>query len=170
MVVASSIRKRSIAIYCTSWCPHSRRVKALLDRYQIPYANIDIEGDPAATRQVEAWNRGYRSVPTMVFQLIVTEPRPSELEMILLDSQADLVAMTAYVTDWCPDSRQTMAWLREHRIGCTTINIEQNPEAAAKVKEWNQGLLSVPTLDMTLRLTEPTGEQIESVLGLRSGL
>ena len=63
-----------------------------------------------------------------------------------------------------------MAWLREHRIGCTTINIEQNPEAAAKVKEWNKGLLSVPTLDMTLRLTEPTAEQIESVLGLGSGL
>ncbi len=166
MVVASSIRKRSVTVYCTSWCPHSRRAKALLDRYQIPYLNIDIEADPTATKLVEEWNRGYRSVPTILFHLIVTEPSNSELEMILRNSQAVLVDLTVYVTDWCPDSRRTMAWLREHQINCTTINIEQDAAAAAQVKEWNNGFLSVPTLDMTLRLTEPASEQIETVLGL----
>jgi glutaredoxin len=168
MAIIESIRQRDVTVYCTTWCGHSRRAKALLSQREIAFANIDIETDPAAAKQVEAWNHGNRSVPTILFHLIVTEPRDSDLATILLESQAKLVNLTAYITQWCPDVRRTMTWLKEHHIGCTTIDIDQDPIAAAKVREWNNGYQSVPTLDMTLRLTEPASEQMDAVLGFQS--
>jgi len=161
-----SVRERQVTVYCTNWCPHSRRAKALLESYPVPYQNVDIERDAAAAKQVESWNNGYRSVPTIVTRLIITEPSDSDLQCILLGSRAHLMGCTAYVTQWCPDCRRTLAWLSEQRIPCTTIDIDSNAEAADRVQVWNKGFRSVPTLELTLRLTEPSMEQLEAMLGL----
>ena len=161
-----SIRERQVTVYCTNWCPHSRRAKALLESYHIPYQDVDIERDAAAAKQVESWNNGYRSVPTILVRLIVVEPPDSDLERILLKSRARMMDCTAYVTQWCPDCRRTLVWLSEQRIPYTPIDIDSNAEAADRVQTWNRGFRSVPTLDLTLRLTEPSMEQLEALLGL----
>ena len=161
-----SVREREVTVYSTSWCPHSRRAKALLESHDIPYQEINVERDAVAAKQVEAWNNGYRSVPTIVARLIVSEPPEADLESLFLQSQASLMGCTAYITSWCPDCHRTLAWLREHQIPCLLIDIDADPEAAKRVQAWNQGFCSVPTLELTLRLTEPSMIQLEAMLGL----
>jgi len=65
-----------IKLYGTSWCPHTSRSRAILDRQEIEYSWLDIERDPVACAFVEKTNRGFRSVPTIVFPdgSILVEP------------------------------------------------------------------------------------------------
>ena len=56
-----------IILYGTTWCYESRRAKTLMDQNNIPYEWIDIDYDEAGRKYVESVNRGYRSVPTIVF-------------------------------------------------------------------------------------------------------
>ncbi len=160
------VREREVTVYGTTWCPHSHRAKAFLESRGVPYREVDIERDTVAAKQVEEWSEGYRSVPTIVARLIVTEPSGVDLERILLKSQARLMDCTAYITAWCPDCHQALAWLRARNFSCTTIDIDTDPEAAKRVQIWNKGFRSVPTLELTLLLTEPSMAQLESVLGL----
>jgi mycoredoxin len=53
-----------------------------LDERQIPYQWVDIDQDPQAAAYVEEINKGYRSVPTIIFSdgSILVEPAQSELE------------------------------------------------------------------------------------------
>lgn len=70
-----------IKIYATSWCGASRRARNLFIDNHIEYEWIDIEENPEAAKFVESVNRGYRSVPTIVFPdgTILTEPSTAEL-------------------------------------------------------------------------------------------
>ncbi|PPD58742.1 glutaredoxin domain-containing protein [Dehalogenimonas etheniformans] len=63
-------------LYGTSWCPHTSRSRAILDRQKVSYTWIDIERDPSACTFVERTNKGNRSVPTIVFPdgSILVEP------------------------------------------------------------------------------------------------
>ncbi|OGO04029.1 MAG: hypothetical protein A2Y73_01445 [Chloroflexi bacterium RBG_13_56_8] len=163
-----SIRHRWVSVYCTSWCFHSRMTKQLLGQHGVPFINIDIEQDEEAAKQVEAWNKGLRSVPTLVIRLILTEPSIAELERILLSPELRFLECDAYVTSWSPDSRRVRAWLERNEIPCTFIDIDEDEEAAKKVEEWNDGFRSVPTLDVRLRMTEPSSQGVRAVLGLEN--
>jgi len=70
-----------IIFYATTWCPDCRRSQRLLDRHSIPYQWIDIDRDPQARAFVEEVNRGFRSVPTIVFPdgSVLVEPSDDEL-------------------------------------------------------------------------------------------
>ncbi len=70
-----------IIMYGTNWCYESRRARSLLDENCIPYVWIDIDADIEGRRYVESVNRGYRSVPTIVFPdgSILVEPSNMEL-------------------------------------------------------------------------------------------
>jgi len=72
---------KEIIVYGTSWCGGSRRCRLLMDRYGIPYKWIDIDQDEQAGKLVESLNRGYRSVPTIVWPdgSKLTEPSDEEL-------------------------------------------------------------------------------------------
>lgn len=59
--------KQRLIIYGTPWCPDCRRSKQFLGEHRVPYDYIDIEDDPASQAEVMRINRGYRSVPTIVF-------------------------------------------------------------------------------------------------------
>ncbi len=161
-----SVRHRWVTVYSTRWCFHSRRTKALLDQMGIPYEDVDIEQDPEAARRVEAWNGGYRSVPTVVARMVITEPTTSELATVIRTPSALLDGLNVNVTRWCATSRRTLAWLRDNEVPHVSIDIEQDSEAARRVMEWNQGYQSVPTLDVTLRITEPTSDELVQMLGL----
>lgn len=161
-----SVRHRWVTVYSTRWCFHSRRTKALLDKLSIPYEDVDIEQDPEAARRVEGWNGGYRSVPTVVARLVITEPTTSELATVIQTPSALLDGLCVNVTRWCATSRRTLAWLRDNAVPHVSVDIEQDANAARQVTEWNQGYQSVPTLDVTLRITEPTSDELVQMLGL----
>ena len=65
-----------IIVYGTTWCGDCRRAVAALDRYQVDYRFINIDYDKAAEKMVIEHNRGFRSVPTILFPdgSILVEP------------------------------------------------------------------------------------------------
>jgi glutaredoxin len=70
-----------IILYGTVWCGDTRRARSFFDQNKIPYKWIDIDVDLQARKYVESINRGYRSVPTIVFPdgSILVEPSTSQL-------------------------------------------------------------------------------------------
>ncbi len=72
---------KSIIVYGTTWCGDTRRARAILDENGIAYEFIDIDKDTVAREFVEKTNKGYRSVPTMIFpdQTILVEPSSDQL-------------------------------------------------------------------------------------------
>jgi mycoredoxin len=71
-----------IVIYGTSWCFQSKQAKGLLDKHNIPYRWVDIDKDEQGRAFVEKTNRGYRSVPTIVFPDGGVLVEPSEKELV----------------------------------------------------------------------------------------
>ncbi len=71
-----------IVIYGTRWCPDCARAKQVLAKNQVGFDWIDIEQDEKACAYVEKVNRGFKSVPTIVFSdgSILVEPSNSQLE------------------------------------------------------------------------------------------
>lgn len=70
-----------IVVYGTTWCGDTRRARSFLDSHEIAYKWVDIDQDPEARKYVESVNRGYRSVPTIVFPdgSMLVEPSRSAL-------------------------------------------------------------------------------------------
>jgi mycoredoxin len=56
-----------LTVYSTTWCGYCVRLKKMLDREGIHYAEVNIEEDEAAAEFVENVNGGNRTVPTVVF-------------------------------------------------------------------------------------------------------
>ena len=57
----------TVTMYTTTWCGYCVRLKKLLQREGIEYAEVDIERDPAAAELVMQANGGNRTVPTLLF-------------------------------------------------------------------------------------------------------
>lgn len=58
----------SVTMYTTSWCGYCVRLKRLLDRAEIDFAEVNIEYDEAAVELVRQVNGGNQTVPTLVFR------------------------------------------------------------------------------------------------------
>jgi mycoredoxin len=71
-----------ITVYATTWCGDCHRAKRVLDRLGVSYTWIDVDQDPGAAAEVIKINRGYRSVPTILFPdgSVLVEPSDPELE------------------------------------------------------------------------------------------
>lgn len=54
-----------IVVYSSPWCPDCREAKRFLERYNIPFTEIDIEITPGAAQEVVA-NTGKRAIPQFV--------------------------------------------------------------------------------------------------------
>ncbi len=74
-----------IKFYGADWCPDCRRSKAFLDQQKIEYEYINIEEVPGAAEEVEKINKGYKSIPTIVFPdgKVLVEPSNEELQKAL---------------------------------------------------------------------------------------
>jgi mycoredoxin len=74
-----------VTIYTRRWCGASMRVMRFLNERAIPYVEIDITQDPDAAGVVRELNRGYESVPTILFdgRHVATEPSEAELARLL---------------------------------------------------------------------------------------
>lgn len=56
-----------VTMYSTTWCGYCMRLKRMMDREGIAYAEVNIEEDPDAAELVMRVNGGNRTVPTVVF-------------------------------------------------------------------------------------------------------
>ena len=79
--VNASANERTIKMYVTTWCGGCRMAKRWFDARGISYESINIEEDDKAAEYVARVNRGYRSVPTILFPdgSVLVEPGPREL-------------------------------------------------------------------------------------------
>jgi glutaredoxin-like protein len=71
----------TLLVYGTRWCGDCRRARAFLDRHRVAYRWIDIDQDAEAAARVERLNRGFRSVPTLIWPdgSILVEPSNAQL-------------------------------------------------------------------------------------------
>ena len=71
-----------IKIYGTSWCPDCARAKQVFNKLKVSFEWINIDQDKNSAAYVEKINRGFKSVPTIVFpdNSILVEPGNAELE------------------------------------------------------------------------------------------
>lgn len=79
----------TLILYSSDYCSHSWAVKNYLEAYDVPVTVINVDDDPQAREQLKAINRGYASVPTLVFPdgRQLTEPSISQVQTALdLDS------------------------------------------------------------------------------------
>jgi len=76
-----SRRPSRIVLYGVDWCPDCRRARAVLAREQIAYLDVNVDRDPQAESFVKELNRGFRSVPTIIFPdgRVLVEPRDDQL-------------------------------------------------------------------------------------------
>lgn len=73
-----------------------------------------------------------------------------------------------YAATWCADCRRSKRFLDENNIDYNLIDIDQNPQAAAKVEEINSGNRSIPTLVFPdgSHLTEPNNLELGAKVGI----
>jgi thioredoxin reductase (NADPH) len=75
-----------------------------------------------------------------------------------------------YGTNWCSDCKRSKKFLGEQRIHYEFINIEENAEGQAYVRELQQGGLTIPTIvfeDESV-LIEPSNAELAAKLGLET--
>jgi mycoredoxin len=78
----------TVTMYTTTWCGYCVRLKKLLQREGIEYAEVDIEVDEGAADVVMAANGGNRTVPTLVFAdgTALTNPSIDQVKVALSQS------------------------------------------------------------------------------------
>ncbi len=59
--------RAAVTMYTTTWCGYCFRLKKLMQREGIEFAEVDIETDDSAAELVMSANGGNRTVPTLVF-------------------------------------------------------------------------------------------------------
>ena len=70
-----------IVMYTSRFCLHSRSVQRFFKSQDVPVKNISIDGNQQARQELMAINRGYASVPTLLFPdgTQLTEPSLGEI-------------------------------------------------------------------------------------------
>ncbi|RBY91831.1 glutaredoxin-like protein [Blastococcus sp. TBT05-19] len=58
----------AVTMYTTSWCGYCVRLKKMMQREGIDYAEVNIEEDASAADLVMQANGGNRTVPTLIFR------------------------------------------------------------------------------------------------------
>ena len=72
----------SIIMYTSKFCFHSRSVQRFFKEQEVPVEIISIDGNIEAREKLMAINRGYASVPTLIFPdgTQLTEPSLGEIK------------------------------------------------------------------------------------------
>jgi mycoredoxin len=71
-----------VTMYTTAWCGYCMRLKKLMQREGIEFAEVDIEHDAQAADLVMNANGGNRTVPTLLFAdgVALTNPTIDEVK------------------------------------------------------------------------------------------
>ena len=74
--------------------------------------------------------------------------------------------ITMYSAEWCGDCRRSKRLLADLGVEYTLIDVESDPSAAAKVKEINGGMQSIPVIVFSdgTHLTEPSDNDLKAKL------
>ncbi len=71
-------------VFGADWCSMTKDTLAHLDKIQVPYEYVDIEGDDAARKWVAEQNGGKEKKPTLdIGGTVLTEPSNAELDAAL---------------------------------------------------------------------------------------
>jgi len=62
-----------LTVYSAPWCPDCREAKRFLNRYKIPYTEINIETTPGAADEV-IQRTGKRAIPQFVIDGLWVQP------------------------------------------------------------------------------------------------
>ena len=83
-----TLKPSQIVMYVTEYCSDCARAKKFFEANGIPHLRVGLEGNDQATEFVIQINRGYRSVPTIVFPdgSVLVEPGWEELKARFSDS------------------------------------------------------------------------------------
>ena len=83
----NNMDNNKIIMYGTTWCGDSRRAKRFFEDNKIEFEFINIDKDPSAEIRVKEINKGYKSVPTIIFPdgSILVEPDNQTLKQKLTD-------------------------------------------------------------------------------------
>ena len=88
---------------------------------------------------------------------------PAQTKLVELVSGGIVV----YCTSWCPDCRRARAFLKEHRLTYTEVDIDKMPGAKERLREMTGGTLTTPTFDIDGEIViDFKRDQLERVLGL----
>lgn len=73
---------KQIVMYITEYCPDCTRARKFFEANSIPHLRVGLEGNSQAVEFVMGVNKGYRSVPTIIFPdgSILVEPNLDELK------------------------------------------------------------------------------------------
>ena len=76
--------------------------------------------------------------------------------------------IVVYATSWCGDCRRAKKFLDDHGIAYDLVDIDQNADGEAFVKQANRGNRSVPTIVFSdgSMLVEPRNSQLAEKLGI----
>ncbi len=76
-----------------------------------------------------------------------------------------MLEVKVYGADWCEDTQHTLKHLRDLGVAHRYVNIEQDEQARAWVREHNDGRERKPTLDVAGQvLSVPTDRELDSAL------
>jgi mycoredoxin len=62
-----TLAPQEIIFYGVSWCGDCRRARQVFAEKNVKFVDVDVDQDAKAAEFVKGLNRGYRSVPTIVF-------------------------------------------------------------------------------------------------------
>ena len=155
-----------ITLYGADWCPDCRRAKAFLIENNVDYTFIDLDLDEAATKMVEAINKGKRIIPTLIINgKSYTNPDNPALSSILGINEQGRVIL--YGADWCPDCIKSKSFLVDNKINFQYINIDENEWAIPIIEKINNGKRKIPTILINEDiLVEPENEALRIALKL----
>jgi len=90
-----------IIFYGASYCGDCRRAKEHLDSLGCEYTYIDLEEHPEAAEKVMEINKGYQSIPTIIFPdgKVLIEPSNEELDEAINRLKKDNIIICPKLTE-----------------------------------------------------------------------
>jgi glutaredoxin-like protein len=76
--------------------------------------------------------------------------------------------ITVYGAPWCGDCRRAKKFFGEHRVAYDWVDVEEHPDAEAKIVEMNGGKRIIPTIVFSdgSFMAEPSDAELAEKLGL----
>jgi len=78
------------------------------------------------------------------------DPNPTPAPTVIPSKDEELPqgGVVLYCTSWCPSCRRARRWFGDNGIEFIEVDVNKNRKAAAQVREWADGNLTTPTIDV----------------------